>query len=62
MGIASEDTEMIKHIEFICDNIHDFGDELYEDLMERDHAQVQSKAKELISVLTDLVQSLTEDI
>ena len=62
MGIASEDTEMIKHIEIICDNIHDFGDELYEDLMERDHAQVQSKAKELIAVLTDLVQSLTEDI
>ena len=62
MGIASEDTEMIKHIEFICDNIHDFGDELYEDLMERDHTQVQSKAKELIVVLTDLVESLTEDI
>ena len=62
MGIAPEDTEMIKHIEFICDNIHDFGDALYEDLMERDHAQVQRKAKKLTKVLTDLVESLTEDI
>ena len=62
MGIAPEDTEMIKHIEFICDHVHDFGDELYEDLMDRNHESVKTKAKELVYVLTDLIESLTEDI
>ena len=62
MAIAPEDIEMIAHIEFICDNIHDFGNELYEDLMDRDHEEVKVKAKELIEVLDDLIQSLTEDI
>jgi hypothetical protein len=62
MAIAPEDIEMIAHIEFICGNIHDFGNELYEDLMDRDHEEVKVKAKELIEVLDDLIQSLTEDI
>ena len=62
MAIAPEDIEMIAHIDFVCGNIHDFGNQLYEDLMDRDHEEVKVKAKELIEVLDDLIQSLTEDI
>ena len=62
MAIAPEDIEMIAHIDFICGNIHDFGNELYEDLMDRDHEEVKVKARELIEILDDLIQSLTEDI
>ena len=41
--IAPEDNSSIAHITFVCDSIHDFGTELYEDLMDRnlkkpDHA------------------------
>ena len=62
MAIAPEDIEMIAHIDFVCGNIHDFGNQLYEDLMDRDHEEVKVKARELIEVLDDLIQSLTEDI
>ena len=60
--VAPEDIEMIAHVEFVCGNIHDFGDNLYEDLMDRNHDQAKDKARELIEVLNDLIQSLTEDI
>lgn len=62
MAIAPEDIEMIAHIDFVCGNIHDFGNQLYEGLMDRDHEEVKVKAKELIEVLDDLIQALTEDI
>lgn len=62
MGVALEDTEMIAHIEFICARIHDFGDDLYEGMMERDHDTVKSKAQEAINTLSNLIQSLTEEV
>ena len=60
--VAPEDIEMIAHVEYICGRIHDFGDELYEDLMERDHEHAKEKAQELIHVLAELIQSLTEEL
>jgi len=62
MGVAPEDTQMITHIEFICARIHDFGDDLYEGMMERDHDTVKSKAQETINTLSSLIQSLTEEV
>tara|TARA_R110002012_G_C11642643_1_gene610798 strand:+ start:1851 stop:2042 length:192 start_codon:yes stop_codon:yes gene_type:complete len=61
-AVAQEDEEMIVHIEFICARIHDFGDDLYEDMMERDHESVKVKAQEAINTLSSLIQSLTEEI
>ena len=60
--IAPEDTQSITHIKYICDRIHDFGDDLYEDLMDRDHNQATTKAQELIKELADLIQSMSDEI
>jgi len=61
-AVAHEDEEMIAHIEFICARVHDFGDELYEGMMERDHDTVKSRAQDTINTLSSLIQSLTEEI
>ena len=60
--VATEDTQMISHIEYTCDSIHDFSAELYEDLMDREHKKATEKAQELIKVLSDLIQSMSDEI
>ena len=60
--INPEDTHAIAHINFICRSIHDFGDDLYESLMERENEEAKKKAKDLIKVLNDLIQSLSDEI
>tara|TARA_R110002012_G_scaffold288212_3_gene480839 strand:+ start:2365 stop:2556 length:192 start_codon:yes stop_codon:yes gene_type:complete len=60
--VATEDTQMISHIEYTCDSIHDFGTGLYEDLMDREHEEATKKAQELIKVLSDLIQSISDEI
>lgn len=60
--IKKEDTRSIAHINFVCRSVHDFGDELYEALMERDNEDAKKKAQELIKVLADLIQSLSDEI
>tara|TARA_R110002050_G_scaffold483_1_gene3179 strand:+ start:512 stop:703 length:192 start_codon:yes stop_codon:yes gene_type:complete len=60
--IAPEDQSSINHIKYITDNIHDFSDELYEDLMDREHEIAKKKAQDLIKILADLIQSLSEEI
>tara|TARA_R100000935_G_scaffold29558_1_gene49893 strand:- start:6073 stop:6264 length:192 start_codon:yes stop_codon:yes gene_type:complete len=60
--IAKEDVSAISHINYVSNSIHDFGDELYEDLMERDHEKAKKKAQNLIKILADLIQSLTDEI
>ena len=60
--INKEDTHAIAHINFICRHIHDFGDDLYESLMERENEEAKKKAKDLIKVLNDLIQSLSDEI
>ena len=60
--VAPEDKQFITHVEYICEQIHDFGDDLYEDLMERDHESAKVKAKELMKELADLIQSMSDEI
>lgn len=60
--IAPEDQSSINHIKYITDNIHDFSDELYEDLMDREHENAKKKAQDLIKILADLIQSLSDEI
>ena len=60
--VSSEDEQTHTHVNFVCTNIHDFGDELYEHLMERENEEAKKKAQELIEVLADLIQSLSDEI
>ena len=60
--IAPEDRQQISHITFLCDTIHDFGDEIYEKLMYREHKQVKVKAEELVKELQTLIRSLSDEI
>lgn len=60
--VATEDSQMISHIEYTCNSIHDFGDELYEDLMDRDHKEATRKAQDLMKLLSDLIQSMADEI
>ena len=60
--ISKEDVNAISHINFVANSIHDFGTDIYEDLMERDHEKAKKKAQNLIKVLADLIQSLSDEI
>tara|TARA_R100000544_G_C2227211_1_gene61681 strand:- start:2565 stop:2756 length:192 start_codon:yes stop_codon:yes gene_type:complete len=60
--VAPEDVSTISHINYVTTNIHAFGDELYEDLMEREHDAAKKRAQKLIKVLADLIQSLSDEI
>ena len=60
--VAPEDKQFITHVEFICDEIHDYSDKLYEDLLERDYEKVKTDSKELIKKLADLIQSMSDEI
>lgn len=60
--IAPEDTRSITHITYICDRIHDFSTELYEDLMDRDHEEAKKKIQDLIKELVDINQSLSDEV
>ena len=42
--VAPEDISTITHIKYVSKSIHDFGDNLYEDLMERDHEEAKKNA------------------
>jgi len=42
--------------------MHDLADELYEDLMERDNEKAIAKSKEVVVILQELIQSLTDEI
>lgn len=61
-AISPEDEKAITHINFVTKSIHDFGDELYEDLMDRDNEGAKQKAQQLMTVLADLIQSLSDEI
>jgi len=60
--IAPEDTSAINHINYVSESIHNYGDSIYENLMERNHNNAKKDAQELIKVLADLIQSLTDEI
>jgi len=60
--ISKEDVNAISHINFVSNSIHDFGNDLYEDLIDREHEEAKKKAQNLIKVLADLIQSLSDEI
>lgn len=60
--VAQEDSRTITHIKYTCDKIHDFGNELYEDLMDRDYDIAKNKAIELKNILNDLIESMSDEV
>lgn len=60
--VAPEDSQMIAHINFTCENIHQFGEELFEDMMERDYDQAQDRCSKLIKVLQEIIESMEDEL
>jgi len=60
--VAPEDSSTINHINYVTESIHNFGDDLYENLMEREHEKAKEEAQNLIKILADLIQSLSDEI
>jgi hypothetical protein len=60
--VAKEDVNAIRHITYVSESIHRLGDDIYEDLMERENEHAKKKAQALIQLLADLIQSLTDEI
>ena len=60
--VAPEDSQMIAHINFTCENIHQFGEDLFENMMERDYDQAQDRCSELIKVLQDIIESMEDEL
>jgi hypothetical protein len=61
-GVSPEDKEAIKHINYVSNEIHDFADTLYESLMDREYDEAKDQAQDLIKVLAELIQSLSDEI
>jgi|TARA_R100000900_G_scaffold132509_2_gene108942 hypothetical protein len=60
--ISVDDVNAINHINYVTNNSHDLITELYEDLMERDHADAKVKAQNVCKIMTDLIQSLSDEV
>ena len=60
--ISLDDVNAISHINYVTHTSHDLVDDLYEDLMERDHHQAKIKAQNIAKLMSDLVQSLSDEI
>jgi hypothetical protein len=61
-GVSPEDEETIKHINYVSNEVHDFADVLYESLMDREYEDAKLHAQELIRILAELIQSLSDEI
>lgn len=62
MGVLAEDTEKISQISFVCKELHDHVDNIYESLMDRDNEEAKEHIKQFIKNLNDLDRSLTEEV
>ena len=60
--VSPEDSQMIAHINFTCENVHQFGEDLFEDMMERDYDQAQDRCSKLIKVLQDIIESMEDEL
>lgn len=60
--ISSQDVVAINHINHITNSIHDMTDNLYEDLMDRDHESAKDTAKKIYLVLYDLIKAMSDEI
>ncbi len=60
--VSHDDKFAITHINYVTNDIHSLTDDLYEDLMERDHERAKAKAKNIVYLMNELIKSLTDEI
>ena len=60
--VSADDVQAINHINYVTNNLHSLTDNLYEDLMDRDHEDVKKKAKNIIHIMNELIKSLSDEI
>jgi len=60
--ISNDDVIAITHINYVTNNVHTMTNDLYEDLMDRDHETAKKTAKDIISIMFDLIKSLSDEI
>jgi hypothetical protein len=60
--VSADDLQAINHINYVSNSMHELTDELYEDLMDRDHEQTKLKAKNIINIMNELIKSLSDEI
>lgn len=60
--VTHSDLIAISHINHLTNNIHSLTNDLYEDLMERDHETAKNKAKDIVVIMNDLIKSLSDEI
>jgi len=46
----------------VTNSSHDLVTELYEDLMERDHNEAKLKAQNICQIMTELINSLSDEV
>ena len=60
--ISADDIQAITHINYVTNNLHSLTDNLYEDLMERDHEAAKKNAKNIVHTMNELIKSLSDEI
>jgi ElaB/YqjD/DUF883 family membrane-anchored ribosome-binding protein len=60
--ISRDDLNAITHINYVTNDMHSLVDDIYEDLMERDHDRAKDKANNIIHIMNDLIKSLTDEV
>lgn len=62
MPVQEEDISTITHINFICKEINEKTTDLYESLMDRDNDEAKKSIQEMMKYLSELSQSLSDEI
>ena len=62
MPVQEGDISTITHINFVCKEIHDKTTDLYESLMDRDNDEAKKNIQEMMKYLSELSQSLSDEI
>ncbi|MDA8940888.1 hypothetical protein N9H34_02000 [bacterium] len=60
--VSKDDIQAINHINYVSNNMHSLTNDLYEELMDRDHEKAKQKAKSIINIMNDLIKSLSDEI
>lgn len=61
-GVCKDDHKAIYHINLVTNTLHDLTTELYESLMDRDIDDAKKASSDLLKVITDLIENLSDDI
>ena len=60
--LTSVERKRVQNINYVMEELYTLLPSIYENLMDRNHDQAKEDAQELIKILADLIQSLTDEI